>query len=249
MSNAEKSPDALKVGSIGRKPPRKRFYREVSTGSHPTGFCVLLDDCVAKTPGGKPLAVRSEAVAKALAAEWSMQGERLDPAAMPLTRLVNSAVDGVASQMEAVRADIVRYADSDLVCYRADGPKALIALQDAHWSPLLTHVREVCGAHLVLVEGIMHIGQEHQSLAAIDRALEEYDTLSLAAIHAVTTLTGSAVIALALAQGAINCDAAWIAAHVDEDWQMSQWGRDDQALERRALRWLEMEAASLVLDR
>jgi chaperone required for assembly of F1-ATPase len=225
----------------------RRFYKEASIGRHAAGFAILLDGRVAKTPAGNPLVVASEQVALALAAEWASQGERLDPAAMPLTRIVNSAIDGVSREMDAVRADIVRHAGSDLVCYRAEGPEGLVATQEAAWAPLLAFAREVLGARFVLAEGVMHVEQSPEALAAVGRALQGYGALSLAAIHTVTTLTGSAVIALAAAGRRIGAEQAWAAAHVDEDWQMSQWGKDEQALRRRALRWREMEAATKIL--
>jgi len=239
--------DPIKAGSIGRTPPHRRFYKEVGIAPDEAGFAVVLDGRIARTPAGNPLAVRSQAIAGALAGEWSAQGERLDPAAMPLTRLVNSAIDGVATEMAAVRADIVRYAETDLVCYRAEGPEGLAAQQEIHWWPLVDYARAALGARLVLAEGVVHVGQARDAVAAIDAALEKYDALALAAIHTVTTLTGSVVIALAVAGGALMPEAAWTAAHVDEDWQMSQWGKDDLALERRELRWREMAAAALVL--
>ena len=248
MTDPDRGKDTVKSGSIGKTPPRKRFYEQAKVAPHEPGFAVALDGRVAKTPAGKPLAVRSEALAAALADEWSAQGERLDPAAMPLTRLVNTALDGVADKMADVRADIVRYAASDLICYRAEDPEGLVALQDAHWSPLISHIHDRLGADFAVAKGIMYVEQNSDTLAALDAALEGYDALGLAAIHIVTTLTGSAVIALVLAQGGITPEAAWTAAHVDEDWQMSQWGRDDIAVERRTRRWAEMEAAGLVLS-
>jgi chaperone required for assembly of F1-ATPase len=202
---------------------------------------------MAKTPAGHPLAVASKRIATAMAAEWAAQGERLDPATMPLTRIVNSAIDGVSRQVDAVRADIVRHAGSDLVCYRAEGPEALTARQEAVWAPLLAFARDALGARFVLAEGVMHVEQSPEALAAIGRALQGYDAPSLAAIHTVTTLTGSAVIALALARHQVSAEEGWAAAHVDEDWQMSQWGEDAPALQRRALRWREMEAAAAIL--
>jgi chaperone required for assembly of F1-ATPase len=232
-------------GAIGRQP--RRFYNETSIGEHEAGFAVLLDGRVARTPAGNPLAVGSQRVAEALAAEWAAQGERLDPAAMPVTRIVNSAIDGVSRQMEAVRADIVRHAGSDLVCYRAAGPEGLVAKQEAAWAPLLAFAGDALGARFVLAEGVMHVEQSPEALAAVERALQGHDALSLAAIHTVTTLTGSALIALALAKHRVSAEEAWAAAHVDEDWQMSQWGKDEQALARRARRWREMEAAATIL--
>ena len=249
MNDAPKRSGPLSgVGPIGRTPPPRRFYKKATVGSHEAGgFVLLLDGRVGKTPAGKPLSVPSEAVASAVAAEWDAQDGRIDPASMPLTRLVNSAIDGVAGQMDAVRADIVRHAESDLLCYRADGPEGLVAQQEAMWSPLLDYARAALGARFVLAEGVMHVAQDQATLTALDKALQDDDFLALAAIHTVTTLTGSAVIALAVARGTITPEAAWNAAHVDEDWQMSQWGQDTPALERRAFRWREMEAAGAIL--
>ncbi len=225
----------------------RRFYKEAGIGPHAAGFALLLDGRTAKTPAGNPLAVGSQRLAEALAAEWAAQGERLDPSSMPLTRIANSAIDGVSREMDAVRADIVRHAGSDLVCYRAEGPEGLVAKQEAAWAPLLAFAREALGARFILAEGVMHVEQSPEALEAIGRALQGYDAVSLAAIHTVTTLTGSALIALALARHEISAEEAWAAAHVDEDWQMSQWGEDEQALERRAQRWREMEAAGRIL--
>jgi chaperone required for assembly of F1-ATPase len=248
MNDTQKKPASIVAGGrIGRAPPPKRFYEAATAGPHEAGFAVHLDGRVAKTPAGKPLAVARQEIAAALAAEWAGQGETLDPAAMPLTRLVNSALDGVADEMEAVRADIVRHAGSDLLCYRADGPEGLVARQEEMWAPLLAFAREALGARLKLAEGIMHVEQDEATLDAIARALSGYDALSLAALHTVTTLTGSAVIALAVAHGRASPEDAWAAAHVDEDWQMCQWGYDEEALARREKRWREMQAAGLVL--
>jgi len=241
-------PDPLAAARhIGRPSPPRRTYKDASVGPHDIGFAILLDGRVAKTPAGNPLALAHESVANALAAEWGAQGEHIDPASMPLTRIVNSAIDAVADQMKSVRADIARHGQSDLICYRADGPDDLVARQEELWSPLLAFARETFGARFALAEGIVHVAQDPRTLAAIDEALESCDALSLAAIHTVTTLTGSVVIALSVAHGHLSPEAAWLAAHVDEDWQIAQWGEDDLALETRALRWREMEAAGVIL--
>jgi chaperone required for assembly of F1-ATPase len=242
MSDPSGKPTSAPSGRFPR-----RFYKEASIGKHEAGFAVLLDGRLAKTPAGNPLAVADERVAAALAGEWAAQGEKLDPAAMPLTRIVNSAIDGVSREMDAVRADIVRHAGSDLVCYRAEGPDGLVAKQEAGWAPLLAFAREVLGARFVLAEGVMHVEQRPEALAAVERALRGYDALSLAAMHVVTTLTGSALIALALGRRQIGAEEAWAAAHVDEDWQMSQWGEDEQALARRAARRRDFDAAAFIL--
>ena len=191
--------------------------------------------------------VADRAVAEAMAAEWASQGEHIDPSTMPLTRIANAAIDRVAGEMEAVAGEIVKYAGTDLVCYRADGPPSLVAAQEAAWAPVLAWAREALGARFVLVEGIIAAEQPEASLAAVAGALADLDPLRLAAVNVVTTLTGSALIAVAVLRGRLTAEAAWAAAHVDEDWQMSRWGRDEIALQRRAARWRDMQAAALIL--
>jgi chaperone required for assembly of F1-ATPase len=166
---------------------------------------------------------------------------------MPLTRIANAAIDRVSAEMDAVRAEIVRYAGSDLICYRAEAPQSLIDAEDAAWAPLVAWAREALGLRLVLAAGVMAVDQEPATATAIERALAPLDPLALAAMHVATTLTGSALIALAVLKRRLTPEQAWTAAHVGEDWQMAQWGRDEIALIRRAARWREMEAAGMIL--
>lgn len=225
----------------------RRFYKAALAGAHDGGFAVLLDGKPVRTPGRKPFAVSDRRVAEALAAEWEAQAERIDPATMPLTRLVNSAIDRVAGEMAAVRAEIVKYAGNDLICYRAEGPQPLIDAQAAAWDPLVDWAREALGVRLVLAAGIVHAAQDEALSEAVDRMLQPLDPLALAAVSSATTLTGSAVVALALLSGRLSADQAWAAACVDEDWQMSQWGEDAAALAQRDSRKRELDAAGLVL--
>jgi chaperone required for assembly of F1-ATPase len=231
----------------GRPELPRRFYEKATAAAHGEGFAVLLDGRVAKTPARRPLVVARQAVAEAIADEWEAQRSAIDPATMPLTRIVNAAIDRVADHAEAIRSDILKYAASDLVCYRADRPAGLVAAQEKAWSPVLAFARETLGARFVLAEGVVHVAQNPETLAVVERAVAPFAPLALAALHTVTTITGSALIALALARGAISAEGAWQAAHVDEDWQMSQWGTDEVALERRAGRWKEMKAAATLL--
>jgi chaperone required for assembly of F1-ATPase len=232
---------------LARPEPPRRFYKTAAAGPHAAGFAVLLDGKAALTPARKPLAVADRRVAEALAAEWEAQGERLDPAAMPLTRIVNAAIDRVAGETDAVRAEIVKYAGTDLICYRAEGPASLVAAQAAAWDPLIAWAQEALGVRLTLAEGIVHVAQDESALVAIDAALQPLDALSLAALSTITALTGSAVIALAVLKGRLKVDEAWAAAHVDEDWQLAHWGTDEAALARRAARRREIDAARLIL--
>lgn len=232
---------------LAKPEPPRRFYKVATVGAHGDGWGILLDGKVARTPGRHALVVDSAAVAEALAAEWERQGERLNPADMPLTRIANSALDHVAGMMAEVRAEIVRYAGSDLVCYRADGPDDLIAAQAAAWDPLVAWARTDLGAPLVMATGVNHVTQPAEVSVAIAAVLAPLDVLSLAAVSTATTLAGSAVIALALQRGRLSVDQAWAAAHVDEDWQMSRWGADGVALGNRALRKREFDGAGVIL--
>jgi chaperone required for assembly of F1-ATPase len=225
----------------------KRFYQTVSVDGAAPAFRVLLDGKPMRTPAKRELAVPTQALAEALAAEWEAQGERIDPASMPLTRLVNSAIDGVTGREAEVRAEIARYAGSDLLSYRADGPAELVRRQAEAWDPVLSWARNALGAHFVLGQGIMPVAQPQAATAAVARALSELDVFDLAAHHVMTTLTGSALLALAHAGGRLTADEAWAAAHVDEDWQISQWGSDAEAEARRARRRFELEAATRLL--
>lgn len=231
------------------KPLPKRFYKSASAAPADSGFRIVLDGRGVKTPGKRDLAVPSRALAEAIAAEWDAQGDLIDPATMPLTRIVNSAIDGVASEADAVAADIAAYGASDLLCYRAPQSDAgLAARQEAAWAPVLAWARDALGARLFLAEGVMPVAQSAEARERIDAALAGLDPFRLAALHVMTTLTGSALLALAHARGRLGRDEAWAAAHVDEDWQNERWGVDAEAEARRKRRREEFDAASRLLD-
>ncbi len=226
---------------------RRRFYTAVAVERQPGGYGVRLDGRSVKTPARRTLAAPAQALAQALADEWEAQQEVVDPAAMPLTRLANSIIDGVADAPARVQAEVAKFLASDLICYRAGSPDGLVELQTRHWDPLIAWARDALGARFVLGEGVMFVAQPDEALAAAAGAIPE-EPWRLGAVSAITTLTGSALIALAMAQGRLSAQDAWAAAHVDEDWNMHQWGRDEQALERRAAREAEMHAAARVLE-
>ncbi len=225
----------------------KRFYKEVSVGGREGAFAILLDGKPAKTPAKHPLALPGRALAGAVAAEWAGQGEHVDPAAMPLTRLAHAAIDGVAGGAEAVD-EIERYAGSDLLLYRATEPEALVAAQAKHWDPVLAWAGEVLGARFTLTEGIKHVAQPQAAIHAIRAEIARYRSpFALAALMSLTHISGSALLALALARGRLPVDAAWAAAHVDEDWNIQRWGEDAEAKARRAARRVEFDAAVRML--
>ena len=166
---------------------------------------------------------------------------------MPLTRLAHSALDGVAGALEATISEIAAYAGSDLVCYRAAEPETLAARQAAAFDPVLAFAEEALGARFELAGGIMHVAQPEASLQAVRGAIPA-EPFAVTALHALTSLSGSALIALAVARGAMAPEAAWSAAHVDEDFQIERWGADEEAMGRREARWRDFSAAAFALE-
>jgi chaperone required for assembly of F1-ATPase len=224
----------------------RRFYQKAGVEEADGGFRVVLDGRPVRTPARGFLIAPARQLAEVVAAEWDSQGEAIDPATMPLTRLANSIIDGVVAAPVPVAADIAKYLGSDLLFYRADGPQRLVERQARLWDPVLAWAREALGARFVLAQGVVHTAQPEAAVAAARAAIPD-DPWRLGALHAITTLTGSALLALALLHGHLTVDEAWDAAHVDEDWNMEQWGRDEIALTRRAARRAEMDAAATVL--
>ena len=225
----------------------KRFYKDVAIAPEGGGFVVTLDGRRLKTPAKADLILPNKAGAQAVSDEWRAQGEEIDPRTMPLTRLVNSALDGVARDVLSVIDDIVKYAGSDLICYRAAEPEKLVAAQSEAWDPVLAFARDELGARFICVEGITFAEQPPRAIAAVREAIVQSTgerPLAVAALHVMTTLTGSVLIALAVARRELTPEAAWEAAHVDEDVQMSVWGADEEALARRQKRWAEFAAAT-----
>lgn len=226
-----------------RGPLPKRFYRDAARIENQGGFEITLDGRPVRTPLKRVLRLKDEAFADLVVSEWAGQGDFIDPATMPATRLANSAADTVTDNRAAVAAEIVAYAGSDLLCYRAANPSGLVARQAEIWDPILAAVEARIGARFVRAEGIVHAEQPAAVAERVADAIEGLSELQLAALQLVTTLTGSAVLAIALAHNLIGADAAWAAAHVDDDWQISLWGSDEEAEVRRALRERDFRAA------
>ena len=226
----------------------KRFCDAVRVEKLASGHAILLDGKPGLSPGQAELVVPTESLAKAVAGEWKAQGEKIEPETMPHTKRVNTALDRVHGREAAVVEEIVAYAGSDLLCYRAESPVDLIELQRGHWDPVLEWVAAEWGANFRTCAGVSHVTQPETTLAHIRRAFAAYDCFQLAALYAITTLTGSALLALAHARERLSADELWAAAHVDEDWQISKWGEDAEAQTRRAVRRVEFDADCLFLE-
>ena len=229
-----------------RTPRRKRFYKEAGTAAADGGFAVTLDGKPIRTPSGRHVVAPASAIAEAIAAEWNAQGETIDPLTMPLTRFANSVIEGVVDRVDVVADDVAKYLGSDMLFYRAGHPEALVAREGEHWDPILFWAADELGAHFILAEGIVHVAQPEAAIKAAREAFPA-DPWSVAALHVVTTLTGSALLALALTRGVRDQEQIWAAAHVDEDWNIEKWGVDEEVAARRAARLIDFKAAAGIL--
>ena len=227
------------------KPRPKKVFAKAEPGERAGRHVLLLDGRPAMTPAGRSLWLPNAETASAIAEEWDAQDETVDVNRMPLTRLVHSALDGVLDSIAAVRADIVKYAASDLLCYRAEHPQSLVDIEANAWDPILNWARAELGVALETTAGVAFVAQPAAALAAIAAAVARIEApCGLTALHLMTVLSGSAVLALAVALGRLDPQSAWRAAHADEDFQMMEWGADQAAVERRQRRWRDFESAA-----
>jgi chaperone required for assembly of F1-ATPase len=212
----------------------KRLYKTARAQAVDGGYGVMLDAKRLLSPAKLPLVIPSLSLASAIADEWQAQGDELRPHAMPLMRLASTAIDLVAKRHHDVVAEIAAYAGTDLLCYRADQPPELAARQHAVWQPLLDWATLRYDAPLTVTAGIVPVTQPPTTLRALAVAVAAYEPMRLVALHALTTATGSLIIALALLEGELDADAAFAAAQLDENFQIERWGEDYEAADRRA---------------
>ncbi|WP_310619418.1 ATP12 family chaperone protein [Flexibacterium corallicola] len=232
---------------LSRKELPKRFYEMVSFQEIGGDYAILLDGKAVKTPAKNTLSFKKEHIAEAVAAEWALQDKEIDPATMPLTRLAHSAIDAVSLRFDEVAQEVTRFAGNDHLCYRADTPQELVERQTKHWDPVVNWANQRLSGKFQLICGIIHRPQDEALLTTFREALNAYTALELSAIHSLTSITGSALLALAIAEGTIEPEAAWIAAHVDEDWNIEQWGEDSEGARVRQYKREEFDAACMVL--
>ena len=221
----------------------KRFYKAVSAAPAEGGFAVLLDGKPVKTPGRNMLVLPTENLAAAIVQEWQAQGEEIIATTMPLLRLANTVVDGVAVNPVGVIDAILRFGENDLLCYRAHQPPELAERQRAGWNPLLDWVRQRHGAHMRVAEGLTHVDQTPDALLALRQALEDFDPFTLGGLHVIASITGSVVLALAVAEGFISGPDAFALSRIDEVYQAEKWGEDVQAAKRATLLAHELDKA------
>ncbi len=210
----------------------KRFYKHVSIGPVENGFAVLLDGKAVRTPGRNKLVLPTQRLADAIAKEWRTQGEEVVATAMPLLRLANTVVDGVATNRGDVINAILRFGENDLLCYRAHQPPELAARQCEAWDPLLDWVAQRHGANMRVIQGLAHVDQPAEALAALHQVLEKFDAFSLGGLHVIASVTGSAILALAVADGFVSGENAFVLSRIDETYQAEKWGEDAEAAGR-----------------
>ena len=207
----------------------KRFWSEATVAEAGGGWEIRLDGRPVRTPGKSALVVPTRALAAHLASEWEAQTDAVDPETMPATRMANSAIEKVAPQIAAVASHLLSYGGTDLLCYRAEAPEALVARQSEAWDPWIAWAAEELGARLTVTAGIVPVDQPPEALAALGSELDRFGAFELAAVHDLVGLPGSLVLGLAAARGAETADAIWRASRIDEIWQIEQWGEDDLA--------------------
>jgi chaperone required for assembly of F1-ATPase len=218
----------------------KRFYAAASVGE---GRRILLDGKAVKTPGRRDLALPTDLLAAAIAEEWDAQQAEIDPHAMKLTGLANAAIDRIAPDAAAFARGLGAYGETDLLCYRAEGPAPLVALQAERWDPILAWARQRYDAVFALAVGIVPVSQPADTVARLNAAVAARGPFALAGLSPLVTISGSLLIALALAEGAIALDTAWDAATLDEQWQAEHWGEDSEAAAALAARRADFAAA------
>jgi chaperone required for assembly of F1-ATPase len=226
----------------------KRFWTEVAIAEADRGWGIALDARPLKTPARATLVVSSLPLAQAIAEEWRASGIEIDPRQMPLTGLANAAIDHVAPKPHVFANDLARYAEGDLLCYRADHPPKLVAAQAAAWDPLLGWARRRFGVDFIVATGIIHVPQPPAAIAALGAALAPATPFELAALSPIVTIGGSLITALALFERAIDLDTAWEAVTVDDRWQLDQWGADDEGVAALANRRTDFAAAARFLE-
>lgn len=227
----------------------KRFYKSVDVARVEDGYAVTLDGRTVLTPGHKiPVIVPALSVAQAMAGEWAAQGEFIDPATMPMVRLINSAIESGETMAPAFRAEIGKFVAGDLLLYRADAPQELVAEQEREWDAALVALARKFDIAFQPTIGIIHQPQPEHTLGRLDEALENQGLLALTALVSITGLTGSGLLAIGLLHGLFSPDQVWQAAHVDEDHQIRLWGEDEEASERRAKRRVEFDIAVSVVE-
>ena len=226
----------------------KRFWEVVTVDPEGDGWTIKLDGRAVKTPARAPLVVPTKTLADAIADEWRSVGEAIDPRAMPLTGLANAAIDRVAPDRQKFAQGLARYAEADLACYRAEGPRELVERQEQEWDKLLAWARRRYDRDFATTCGIIHVAQPEATVERLSHAVAALDAFRLAGLSPLVTVGGSLVAALAVLEGAITAEDAWQSVSVDDCWQIERWGADAEATATLENRRRDFLAGARFLD-
>ena len=227
----------------------KRFYTKVEMKSVDAVFQVELDERSVKSAGQKILQLPHEKMAEQLASEWRQQEEFIDFATMPIMQFASSVTDNIISRPADAQAEILKYAHSDLLCYRVAEPDSLVDRQKQQWDPVLLQFKNEQKIEFLTSVGIQYVEQGGENMSRFGALINPLEGYQLGSVHLITVMTGSAILAIALYKGMLTSTAVWDLAHLDEDFQAEHWGEDEEASSRRARRYIEFLAAALVFDR
>lgn len=248
LERAEADP-INRARKLNRRELPKRFYTAAAAVVGDSGPTVHLDGRPMRTPAKRAFILPSIALTEIAAAEWAGQGDFIDPATMPLTRLANSVLDGVVDRQAEVAEDALKYAATDLLCYRADAPERLVERQTAAWDPVLDWIEERFGARFLVTEGIRHVTQDADAIRPLAAHVATLDPWVLAGLHQMTTIGGSLLAALAVLDGRLDAEAAFDLVTLDDRWSLETWGADDEAEAKLAHRRVDFLIAARVADR
>jgi chaperone required for assembly of F1-ATPase len=208
----------------------------------------LLDDKPVRTPAKAQVVLPIKAMAREVASEWEAQEKVVSPLTMPMTRTAATCLDRVAPELDAMRATIAAYGETDLLCYRAEHPQALVDRQSYSWDPMLRWAGDALAARLKVATGVMHVAQDAEAISALTQAVCQHDAWALTSLADLTTISGSLVLALAVSQGHVTAARAWELSRIDEDWNIEQWGEDQEAAELAARKQADFLHAARVLE-
>lgn len=226
----------------------KRFWKEVTVEPEGDGWGIRLDGRPVRTPARARLSVPSKPLAEVIAEEWRNVGEAIDPHSMPLTGLANAAIDRVAPERDVFAQGLARYAEADLACYRAEGPRGLVERQEKEWDLLLAWARRRFDVDFVTTRGLMHVAQPEGTVKQLSHAIGTLEPFHLAGLSPLITIGGSLIVALAMLEKAIAPEQAWDAISIEERWQLEQWGADEEAVAALANRRRDFLAAARFLE-
>lgn len=227
--------------------PRNRFWTTAAVRELETGFAITLDDRPLMTPAAVRLVVPSDSLARAIAGEWNAVQSRIRPQDLPFTRAANAAIDKIAPNPLAVIDELASFGETDLLCYRAEEPAALRDRQVAAWDPWLAWSARELSAPLVAISGMRYQPQARASLARLHAAVADHSAFELAALSELVSLSGSLVLGLAVARGAVCAEGAWAISRMDETWQTEQWGLDAEAAAADLVRQRDFVRAETLL--